>query len=116
MLDSPRLLIIMPRLPGATSFTVLDNHSEIIMEKEVIVSNVQAQYVRVRKVCVGGDASCAPATYYYCPDGCYEVTPVAPVETGNPTPPPLGGNAGSGASLDGGAAESINERMEEEGQ
>ncbi len=78
MLDSPRVLIVMPRLPGATSFKVLDARGDIILEKDIIVTNAQRQYVRVRRICAGNDSSCVPAAYYYCPDGCYEVTPVAP--------------------------------------
>lgn len=86
MLDSPRLLIVMPRLPGTTSFSVLDNQGEIILQKDVIVSNVQRQYVRIRRMCASSDASCVPAAYYYCPDGCYEVSPVT--TQGGPVPPP----------------------------
>lgn len=88
MLDSPRLLIVMPRLPGATSFTVLNGSGETILQKDVIVTNVQPQYVRIRRMCSGSDSSCMSAAYYYCPDGCYEVTPVSPGSSGNiPAPP-----------------------------
>ena len=38
MLDSPRLLIVMPRQPGATSFTVLNAAGESILERDVIVT------------------------------------------------------------------------------
>lgn len=88
MLDSPRLLILMPRQPGATSFTVLSSGGDVIMQRDVIVSNVQSNYVRIRKMCSGADTSCLPASYYYCPDGCYEVTPVAAGSAGNIPPPP----------------------------
>ncbi|MBI3440771.1 MAG: pilus assembly protein N-terminal domain-containing protein [Proteobacteria bacterium] len=88
MLDSPRLLVLMPRQPGATSFTVLGNQGEVILRKDVIVSNVQSKYVRIRRICGANDASCSPAAYYYCPDGCYEVTPVAAGQGGNVPPPP----------------------------
>jgi Flp pilus assembly secretin CpaC len=88
MLDSPRLLIVMPRQPGTTSFSVLDAQGNTILHKQVIVSNVQQQYVRVRRVCGASDASCVPAAYYYCPDGCYEVTPVAADAQGAVPPPP----------------------------
>jgi hypothetical protein len=74
MLDSPRLLIVLPRQSGATSFTVLNAKGETILEKDVIVSNVKEHYVRIRKACSGSNQDCVPASYYYCPDGCYEVT------------------------------------------
>ena len=77
MLDTPRLLIVIPHQPGATSFTVLDANGNSIMQKDVIVTNVQEKYVRIRRMCASGDSSCADNAYFYCPDGCYEVTPVA---------------------------------------
>lgn len=73
MLDTPRLLIVVPHKPGATSFTVLDKNGKTILQKDLIVSNVEKKYVRVRRMC-GNDPTCRPDSYYYCPDGCYEVT------------------------------------------
>jgi len=87
MLDSPRLLIVVPHQPGATSFTVLDAKGEVVLQKDILVTNVQPQYVRIRRMCAGNDASCAPAAYYYCPDGCYEV-PTLPNSGNGTTPPP----------------------------
>lgn len=81
VLDSPRLLIIMPRQPGATSFTVLNANSETILKRDIIVTNTQPKYVRIRRMC-GADPSCTPSAYYYCPDGCYEVTPVGEAAAG----------------------------------
>jgi hypothetical protein len=86
MLDSPRLLIVMPRAPGATSFIVLDANGRVILRKEIIVSNVQPQYVRIRRMCGSSDSACAATSYYYCPNGCYEVTAVG--DTGNSAAPP----------------------------
>lgn len=89
MLDSPRVLIVLPRAPGATSFTVLDSSGKTIMEKKVIVSNGREPYVRVRKICTGGDPACAPSSYYYCPDGCYEVSTSAISQAGSSTVPDI---------------------------
>lgn len=80
MLDSPRLLVVMPRQPGATSFTVLNSKGDTILEQDVVVASNQPNYVRIRKMCTGDDASCTPSSYYYCPDGCYEVMTVPPAE------------------------------------
>jgi hypothetical protein len=76
VLDSARLLVIMPREPGTTAFTVLDRSGRTILERNIIVTGAQQKYIRVRKSCSGNDANCAPSSYFYCPDGCYEVTPV----------------------------------------
>ncbi len=81
LLDSPRLLIVMPRTPGTTSFTVLNDKGQAIAEKTVIVSGAnKPKYVRIRKMCdsAGAGGSCQPTSYYYCPDGCYEVMTVPP--------------------------------------
>jgi len=88
MLDSPRLLIVMPRAPGVTSFIVLDADGKTILRKEIIVSNVQPQYVRIRRMCNGSDGSCAATSYFYCPNGCYEVTAVGDTGNGGAAPPP----------------------------
>lgn len=74
-LDSPRLLILMPREPGTTSFTVLNAAGKVLLERNIIVSAAQPQYVRVRRIC-GNARDCEPSNFYYCPDGCFEVTPV----------------------------------------
>jgi hypothetical protein len=79
LLDSPRLLVVMPRVPGSTSFTVLNKQGQIIAEKTVIVSAAaKAKYVRIRRMCDTGGAGCVPTAYFYCPDGCYEVLTVPP--------------------------------------
>lgn len=79
-LDNPRLLVIMPKQPGTTFFTVLNASGKTIMERRVIVTGTQKKYIRVRRMCGNNSDGCAPSSYYYCPDGCYEVNPVAPVE------------------------------------
>lgn len=97
MLDSPRLLIVVPHAPGATSFTVLDVHGTTILKKDVIVSgNINPEYVRIRRMCSGSDASCVPTAYFYCPDGCYEVTPVTPGSGDIPAPASSAMNAAAG--------------------
>ncbi|MFN7114793.1 MAG: pilus assembly protein N-terminal domain-containing protein [Alphaproteobacteria bacterium] len=92
-LDSPRLLILMPREPGTTSFTVLNAAGKVLLERNIIVSAAQPQYVRVRRVC-GNANDCQPSNYYYCPDGCFEVTPV--VHENNANIPEVQGNAAQG--------------------
>lgn len=87
IMDSPRLLVVMPRAPGTTSFTVLNREGQTILERSVIVTGAQQKYVRVRRMCAEGDASCAASAYYYCPDGCYEVQPVADDGSAGSIPP-----------------------------
>lgn len=90
ILDSPKLLILMPREPGTTSFTVMNAEGKVLLERNIIVTGTQPQYVRVRRVC-GNARDCAPSNYYYCPDGCFEVTPV--VNEGNADIPEVQGGA-----------------------
>lgn len=111
-LDSPRLLILMPREPGTTSFTVLNAEGKILLERNIIVSGTaQPQYVRVRRVCGDNTQGCQPSNYYYCPDGCFEVTPVVHEDSGSVPEVPGGAGAfpGDGA---GDAGSMIVEEME----
>lgn len=99
LLDNPRLLIVMPRLPGTTSFSVLNAKGETIMQKTVIVSAAEKNYIRVRRACLPNDTSCNAAGYYYCPDGCYEVSPVNPAANQNAPPPLPKGSSGTSVLL-----------------
>ncbi len=100
LLDTPRVLVVIPRAPGVTSFSVLDAYGDTIMERSVIVTgrSVQKRYVRVRKIC-GEDRNCIPNEVFYCPEGCYQVTTQIPdpeaeapdvpeFDGGSPVPPP----------------------------
>jgi hypothetical protein len=103
LLDTPRTLVIMPRTPGSTSFTVLDGKGGIVLQKTVIVATgAEPNYVRIRRMCSPNDTTCVPAAYYYCPDGCYEVQPVQPVQGEVNLPPATGGgnSGGSGINTD----------------
>jgi len=103
LMDSPRLLIVQPHAPGATSFTVLDGAGKTIMHKEVIVTGVQPKYVRIRRMCNSNDGGCVPSAYYYCPDGCYEVNPVDDAQSAGNIPPPPATPASSSSSATGDA-------------
>lgn len=90
VLDSPRLLVVMPRQPGTTLFTVLNAEGKTLLETNVIVSGTaKPQYVRIRRACSGQQQGCMPSSYYYCPDGCYEVGTVGGTPQGTMAPPPL---------------------------
>jgi hypothetical protein len=96
-LDNPRLLIVTPHEAGATSMIVLDADGKTILEQDIIVSNMQPKYVRIKRMCAGGDSSCVEKSYTYCPDGdgCYEVTPVPANQGAAAPPPPMGGPSGA---------------------
>lgn len=78
MMETPRLLLIMPRQPGSTSLFVLDKDGNSILERDIIISGASKPYVRIRKSCSGSDRGCVADSYFYCPDGCYEVGTVPP--------------------------------------
>lgn len=96
-LDNARLLVVMPRASGATSFTVLDKNGDTILTKQIVVSEKDdAAYVRVTRICdVGGTGSggaCQPATVYYCPDNCVPVSvPGVDPAASMPAMPPVSG-------------------------
>lgn len=81
MLETPRLLLVMPRTPGSTSLFVLDKNGNSIFERDIIVSGNTKPYVRIRKSCNDNSTNCNADSYFYCPDGCYEVSTVPANDT-----------------------------------
>ncbi|MGB4106496.1 MAG: pilus assembly protein N-terminal domain-containing protein [Alphaproteobacteria bacterium] len=72
--EGPNSLVLIPRAPGATYFTVLDEANKIIMQRHVIVASPKEKYVRIRKSCGGASGKdCQPTQVYYCPDMCHEI-------------------------------------------
>ena len=102
-LDNSRLLVIVPRAPGATSFTVLDNKGETVLTQQVLVTEKDdASYVRVTRICDGAGAGCVPSTTYFCPDNCVPVAvPGADPAATMPVPASIAsaGNPGVGSAV-----------------
>lgn len=74
--DTPQSLVLVPKVAGATYFTVLDKTGNVMVERHVIVAAPKRNYVRIRTTCTGENAdSCAPTKIYYCPEGsmCHDV-------------------------------------------
>lgn len=110
LLDTPRLLLVMPRTPGSTSMMVLDAKGETILEKTVIVdAGAKSQYVRIRRMCgqAGTGPDCVPTSYFYCPDGCYEVSPMNPAADGGEIPPQTGGGTATSGAFAGAQASDL---------
>ena len=76
LLDTPRVVVLIPRAPGATHFTILDREGEVVMQRHVIVASPKQQYVRVRRSCInaGEDSACNATSVYFCPDMCHEIS------------------------------------------
>ncbi|MCC7304784.1 MAG: pilus assembly protein N-terminal domain-containing protein [Alphaproteobacteria bacterium] len=72
--DNAQTLILVPKAPGATYFAVLDDKSNIIMQRHVIVASPKEKYVRIRRSCADGTEGCKPMQVYYCPDMCHEIS------------------------------------------
>jgi hypothetical protein len=93
-LDNSRLLVVVPRAPGATNFTVLDNKGQTIMSRQIMVTDKDdVSYVRVTRICESGGygrAACLPTTTYYCPDNCVPIAvPNADPDARLPQVPPI---------------------------
>lgn len=73
LMDSATRLILVPREPGATYFSVLDNDGNVIMQRHVIVDAPTDKYIRVRRSCNFGSSGCDPTSIYYCPDMCHPI-------------------------------------------
>lgn len=72
LLDTPRLAVVVPRQPGATYFSVLDEDGDVIMQRHVLVAAPKKNYVRIRRSC-GNSEDCRPTSVYFCPDMCHEI-------------------------------------------
>lgn len=92
-LDSARLLVVVPRAPGATSFTVLDQQGKTLLTQAVMVSERDDEdYVRVTRICGADNPNCVASTTYFCPDNCAPVSvPGVENNAAYPTIPPVAG-------------------------
>ena len=72
--ESATTLVLVPRAPGATFMTVLDQNGDLIMARHVIVASPQKKYVRIRKSCSADAENCQNTQVYYCPDMCHEIS------------------------------------------
>jgi len=97
MADSANRLIVVPRAPGASFFTVLDKDGGLLMQRHVIVASPKEKYLRVRNTC-GAGQDCQPTSIYYCPDMCHEIISSETIQEGS------GASANDGAGSDFGAA------------
>lgn len=73
LLDTPDTLIVVPRLAGASHFTVIGKDGSILMQRHVIVGAPKEKYVRIRRSCNSDDRNCQATSTYFCPDTCHEV-------------------------------------------
>lgn len=72
--DTADTLVLVPRAPGATHFTVLGKDGRVLMQRHVIVASPKEKYIRVRRSCAGSDdKNCQTTSVFYCPDMCHEI-------------------------------------------
>lgn len=75
MLDTPDTLVVVPRTPGASYFTVVGKDGSILMQRHVVVGTQQENYVRIRRSCGANTGrDCQETSVYFCPDMCHEVS------------------------------------------
>ncbi len=110
LMDNRRLLILVPRQPGATYLTVLDGKGNVIMQRHVLVAVSGTDYVRIRRSCSADAVSkgCQTTSVYYCPGMCHDVGIVTGTDSGDiePLPPaPVSSDVEAGSLDDVGADE-----------
>lgn len=71
--DSSKTLVAIPRLPGATYFTVLDGKGEVLMQRHVIVASPKDNYIRIKRTCNTDVENCQSTSVFYCPDMCHPI-------------------------------------------
>lgn len=74
LLDTPDTLVVVPRAPGASHFTVIGKDGSVLMQRHVIVGAAKEKYIRIRRSCGPNDRGCQPTSVYFCPDMCHEVS------------------------------------------
>ena len=73
MADAADRVILVPRAPGASYFTILDHEGKVIMQRHAIIASPKQQYVRIRRSCANGGDNCQETSVFYCPDTCHEI-------------------------------------------
>jgi hypothetical protein len=86
LMDNRRLLILVPRAPGATYMTVLNSAGNVIMQRHIIVASPKSDYIRIRRSCAGQGSDCQATSVYYCPGMCHQVGLVTSLGSGEITP------------------------------
>jgi hypothetical protein len=74
LMDTSKRMIVVPRVPGATHFTLLDNTGAVMMQRHVIVASPKEKYIRIREACITDN--CSPFRVFYCPGMCHEIATV----------------------------------------
>lgn len=74
LLDTPRTLVLVPRVAGASHFTVIGKDGTTLMQRHVVVGGPKEKYVRIRRSCNSNDSDCQATSTYFCPDVCHEVS------------------------------------------
>ncbi|PJB69237.1 MAG: hypothetical protein CO093_10910 [Alphaproteobacteria bacterium CG_4_9_14_3_um_filter_47_13] len=83
LMDTATRLIIVPRNPGATHFTLLGTKGKIIMQRHVIIASPQEKYIRIRRPCPPGSDGCQSVRMFYCPGMCHEISMSGSGSSGN---------------------------------
>lgn len=73
LLDTPDTLVVVPRMAGASHFSVVGKDGSIIMQRHVIVGAATENYVRIRRSCNANSRNCEAMSTYFCPDTCHVV-------------------------------------------
>ena len=105
LVDSVDAIVIVPRLPGATHFVVMDRDGQLMMQRHIVVAAPQQDYVRIRRSCANVTEGCAPTSMYYCPDACHPIAMSGDASQGGGSAGAGGGN-GSAGSTSGSPADS----------
>lgn len=114
LMDNRRLLILVPRAPGATYMTVLDSAGNVIMQRHVIVASPKSDYIRIRRSCAGQGNECQETSVYYCPGMCHPVGLVTSQGSGELAPIPSSGPASNGNAESDSAEPVVNEAPTQE--
>lgn len=99
LMDTTKRLVIVPRVPGATYFTLLGENGKVLMQRYAIIAAPEEKYVRIRQPCTG-KGQCMPLRMFYCPDMCHEISLAEPGSSSSSTGMSILNEAGRSGSDD----------------
>ena len=106
--DSSKTIVVVPRVPGATHFTILGKKGQVLMQRHVIVASPKKDYIRVKRTCTeDAGEGCQSTSVFYCPDMCHEIGIAVPEDTSTQD------DASSGDDTAGGSGDSTGDAEEE---
>lgn len=82
LLDSPKLVVLVPQQVGSTSLTILDQEGNVLIDQDILISPYETGQVKIKRGCLAG-AACPSDEYYQCAENCVLVQAMPVTSSGS---------------------------------